>query len=202
MKTKPKSMTTTTIAVVQSKKNLNLDKHKKMGHCYSKNKQRTISHRAEELFEPRPDEPTSKEPIDFKGTVQFVPPFTDGLVIKVYDGDTFTIASKLPYYNDSPMYRINVRLLGIDAPEMKSADENEKEIAHKAQEALSKLILGKKVILKNTQTEKYGRLLADAYCDGIHLNNWMVEQRYALPYDGSAKQTHVNWRSYNQDGFF
>ena len=35
--------------------------------------------------------------IDYKDTIPFIPPITTGKVIKVYDGDTLTLASKLPY---------------------------------------------------------------------------------------------------------
>ena len=39
----------------------------------------------------------TNEDIDWKDTVKFVPPIISGMVLKVYDGDTITIASKLPY---------------------------------------------------------------------------------------------------------
>jgi len=45
-------------------------------------------------------------PITWNETIPFVPPITNGYVIKVYDGDTITIASKLPYIN-SPLYRFS-----------------------------------------------------------------------------------------------
>ena len=35
--------------------------------------------------------------IEWSQTIPFIPPITQGIVIKVYDGDTITIASKLPY---------------------------------------------------------------------------------------------------------
>ncbi len=35
-------------------------------------------------------------PIRWEDTVEFTFPITNGYVIKVYDGDTITIASKLP----------------------------------------------------------------------------------------------------------
>ena len=56
--------------------------------------------------------------IKWEDTVEFTFPIKGGRVIKVYDADTITIASKLPY-DDSPMYRLSVRLNGIDTPEMK-----------------------------------------------------------------------------------
>ena len=58
---------------------------------------------------------TVDNPIEWKDCIPFVPPIAMGFVIKVYDGDTITIASKLPY-PDSPLYRFSVRLNGIDCP--------------------------------------------------------------------------------------
>ena len=84
--------------------------------------------------------------IDWKDTIEFVPPVEKGIVIKVYDGDTITIASKLPYLS-SPLYRFSVRLNGIDCPEIKSKDENEKQCAQIAKKEMSDLILNKIVIL-------------------------------------------------------
>ena len=65
--------------------------------------------------------------IKWEDTVEFTFPIKGGRVIKVYDADTITIASKLPY-NDSPMYRLSVRLNGIDTPEIKGKDITNEEI--------------------------------------------------------------------------
>ena len=83
----------------------------------------------------------------------FIPPITGGYVIKVYDGDTITIAGRLPY-PESPLYRFSVRLLGIDSPEIKGKTEKEKEAAHKSQHALESLILHRRVALKEISTGK------------------------------------------------
>jgi endonuclease YncB( thermonuclease family) len=133
--------------------------------------------------------------IDWKDTIEFVPPVEKGIVIKVYDGDTITIASKLPYLS-SPLYRFSVRLNGIDCPEIKSKDENEKQCAQIAKKEMSDLILNKIVILKNVQTEKYGRILADVYIGDLHLNNHMIEKRLAISYDGGTKINPSNWMNY------
>jgi endonuclease YncB( thermonuclease family) len=125
-------------------------------------------------------------------TVTFVPPVTSGKVIKVYDGDTITIASKLPFPN-SPIYKFPVRLLGIDCPEIKGSTENEKNLAKTARDALSTKINGKMVTLKNVSTEKYGRLLADVYIDGENMNNWMLANNHAVKYDGGTKSRPDNW---------
>jgi len=134
--------------------------------------------------------------ISWEDTTPFVAPITGGQVIKVYDGDTITIASKLPY-DSSPVYRFSVRLNGIDTPEIKGKKEEDKTLAKKARDELSKMILNKEVTLENVQTEKYGRVLADVHCDGIHLNSWMVDQRFAVKYDGGTKVIPMSWMDYH-----
>ena len=131
---------------------------------------------------PKPNPSTS---IEWTDCLPFVPPIYSGYVIKVYDGDTITIASKLPY-NESPLYRFPVRLNGIDTPEIKGKTEDEKISAHAAKKALENLILHKTVVLKNIQQEKYGRILADVYMEQLHLNKWMLDNKYAVPYDGGT----------------
>lgn len=135
------------------------------------------------------------KPIDWKDTIQFIPPVEKGIVIKVYDGDTITIASKLPY-PESPLYRFSVRLNGIDCPEIKGKTESEKECAQIAKKEVSELILNKIVTLKNVETEKYGRILADIYIGDLHLNNHMIKKRLAVTYDGGTKISPKNWMNY------
>lgn len=132
------------------------------------------------------------EIITYQDTIPFVPPITSGKVIKVYDGDTITIASKLPY-KDSPIYRFSVRLLGIDSPEMKSKTSTEKQLAIVAKDALSNLIMGKTIHLKNISTEKYGRVLANVYLDDLHVNQWMLDNNHAVLYDGGTKNRPLEW---------
>ena len=44
----------------------------------------------------------------YENTVPYIVPLELGKVVKVYDGDTITVASKLP--NDNKTYRFSVRL--------------------------------------------------------------------------------------------
>lgn len=133
--------------------------------------------------------------LEWKDTTPFIPPIKGGIVIKVYDGDTITIASKLPY-DDSMLYRFSVRLNGIDAPEIKGKTEDEKEAAKVSQKALEELILHKNVTLENIGTEKYGRVLADVFYNGTNLNKWMLENHYAVEYDGGTKKIPNSWLDY------
>ena len=125
--------------------------------------------------------------IEWKDTLKFIQPITKGLCIKVYDGDTITIASKLPYQN-SPLYRFSVRLRDIDTPEMRGKTEKEKQDAKKAQIVLSNLVLNKHVVLKNVDVEKYGRILAHVYVDNINLSTFMLNSKLAVSYNGGKKQ--------------
>ena len=137
--------------------------------------------------------------IKWEDTVEFTFPIQGGRVIKVYDGDTITIASKLPFA-DSPLYRLAVRLNGIDTPEIKGKSEDEKTAAKQARDAVSNLILNKHVTLQNIQTEKYGRILADVFIGELHLNNWLVTERYAIKYDGGTKKQPSSWLKYKATG--
>ena len=133
--------------------------------------------------------------IDYKETIPFIPNIDSAYIIKVYDGDTITIASKLPNMNE-PIYRFSVRLLGIDSPEIKGKSFTEKELAIKARDALHELIFDKMVTLQNVSTEKYGRILADVYLDDLHINKWMLLEKYAIPYDGRKKMRPIEWEDY------
>ena len=139
------------------------------------------------------------ENVSYNDTVPFIAPICSGKVVKVYDGDTITIASKLPY-SDSEMYRFSVRLNGIDCPEIRGKTEDEKECAQLAKEELIKLLMGNIVELKNLETEKYGRILADVYIDGLHINNHMLDSRLAVKYDGGTKSVPNSWLDYYKHG--
>ena len=137
--------------------------------------------------------------ITWENTVEFIPPIENGTVIKVYDGDTITIATKLPMLN-SPLYRFSVRLNGIDTPEMKSTNEDEKTAAMEVKNILTTMLLNKKVVLKNLQNEKYGRILADVYLDDLCINEWLLTERLAVKYDGGTKKTPSSWLKYKLTG--
>jgi endonuclease YncB( thermonuclease family) len=139
--------------------------------------------------------------IKWEDTVEFTFPIKGGRVIKVYDADTITIASKLPY-DESPMYRLSVRLNGIDTPEMKGKGilDDEKEAAKNARDFVSNLVLNKYVRLENIESEKYGRILADVYIGNVNLNEILLKERYAIKYDGGTKIKPNSWLKYKVKG--
>lgn len=164
---------------------------------------RNIDKNVENLIKNNIEKNCMEDGIDIKweDTIEFTFPITGGRVIKVYDADTITIASKLPYDN-SPMYRLSVRLNGIDTPEVKGKGvlDEEKEAAKIARDFVSNLVLNKYVKLENIQSEKYGRILADVYIGDVNLNELLIKQRYAVSYDGGTKKKPTSWLKYKLTG--
>lgn len=130
--------------------------------------------------------------IEYKDTVTFVFPIQYGKVVKVYDGDSITIAAKFPN-TDGPIYRFSVRLDGIDTPEIRGKTQAEKELAKNVRDVLHEMIYGKIVELRNVSNEKYGRILADVYLGDLHINQWLVSENLAVSYDGGKKQRPPSW---------
>ena len=136
----------------------------------------------------------------YKDTIPFVPPITEGTVVKCYDGDSITIASRLPY-ESSPLYRFSVRVLGIDCPEIRTKCKDEKQCAKMAKAHLKELIMNQKVKLYVHGTDKYGRVLADVevFKDDrtINIAEEMIKNRYAVAYAGGKKTPPPNWLNYH-----
>jgi endonuclease YncB( thermonuclease family) len=190
-----------------------------MGGFFSKRREYTSIGDSEPRALPKPKSQSLNplEDANWNNTVEFVPPLEQGVgcshfkVIKVYDGDTITIAAKLPWSpemieENTKIYRFHVRLLGIDTPEMRAITRDEKEVAHEIQAIMAKKLMGTYVQLKNVSLEKYGRILADVYVTfngettEVHLNDWMIQSRYAVKYDGGTKNRPSSWRKYIDSG--
>jgi endonuclease YncB( thermonuclease family) len=142
---------------------------------------------------------------------KFVPPISYGKVVKVYDGDTITVATPLDYTR-APIYHFSVRLRGIDSPEIRGSSPEEKAAATKSRDALAAKILNQMVFLQNIDTEKYGRVLADVYLEKSgsgpskghgaekqSISEWMLENHYAVTYNGGTKEVWVTTSSHVQE---
>jgi endonuclease YncB( thermonuclease family) len=70
----------------------------------------------------------------------------------------------------------------------------EKELAQKAQKALSDLIFGKIVYLTDIGIDKYGRVLANVYSEQINLSQWMLDNGHAVQYNGGTKNMPDEWK--------
>ena len=125
----------------------------------------------------------------------YIPPVNICKVVKVYDGDTITIATKLFTEN---IYKFNVRLRGIDCPEIRSNDNSEKKAARIVQSELYKYIIHQMVKLSDVDYDKYGRLLANVSFNDTDLSTWLLSKHFAVKYDGGHKVTPDNWLEYIQ----
>jgi endonuclease YncB( thermonuclease family) len=55
------------------------------------------------------------------------------------------------------------------------------------------LIYGKNVIIKNISNDKYGRVLCDVFYENIHINQWLLDNNYAIKYNGGTKINSDEW---------
>ena len=108
-------------------------------------------------------------------------------VVSVYDGDTITVICIFR----GKMVRWRCRLIGYDAPEMKSKVSEEKEKAIKAKEFLETML--PKYVFKGQcrGTDKYGRLLLDLKYKKLSISTIMVNHKLGQPYNGGTKKAWI-----------
>lgn len=110
-------------------------------------------------------------------------------VTKVIDGDTIEIDLDLGF---GVWYRNQrVRLNGIDTPESRTKDKDEKTRGELSKNKLKELIENKIVKISTTidPDDKFGRILAIIETkEGINVNEWLVTNNYAVAYKGQNKE--------------
>ena len=107
------------------------------------------------------------------------------------DGDTitFNIAGVHPLLGKN----INVRLAGIDTPEVRTKDKCEKVVGKIAKQIVATLLRkAKRIDLGNAQRGKYFRIVADVKVDGQSLTKMLLNRGVGYPYDGDKKRK-INW---------
>jgi micrococcal nuclease len=111
-------------------------------------------------------------------------------VLAVVDGDTIDVDIDLGF--DISLTK-RVRLAGIDTPESRTTNKEEKVLGLEVKELLKKKLKEAKSIVIKTQlpdsTEKYGRILGWIYLDGAELsvNEALIAGGYAWGYMGDTK---------------
>ena len=114
---------------------------------------------------------------------------------RVIDGDTIDVTIDLGF----DLYKKErVRVAGVDTPEKRTKDEEEKVLGYDAthwlEEKLNGAISGDDDLVIRTElvggVGKYGRLLGWLYIGDaeVSLNEAMIEEGYAWAYDGGTKQ--------------
>ena len=109
-------------------------------------------------------------------------------ITRVVDGDTVDCILDLGF---SILHKCRVRLFGIDTPESRTRDKDEKVRGKLAAKFLKDAIdNGKKVILRTKLKDskgKYGRVLGEIIVDDININVAMIENYLAVAYHGQNK---------------
>jgi micrococcal nuclease len=116
-------------------------------------------------------------------------------ITKVVDGDTIDANIDLGF--DISLTK-RIRLAGIDTPESRTRNLEEKALGLESKEWLKKTLEGAKDIIIKTEkpdsTEKYGRIIGHLFINGqeTSLNNQMITSGYALAYDGGTKDKNFD----------
>ena len=117
---------------------------------------------------------------------KFVPSLNCVFCPRVIDGDSLECVA---YCDDAKtLYKFNVRVRGVDTPEMRSKDPEERECAHRAKAYTEQQALGRKLELERVAHDKYGRILADIrLSSGELLHNLIIDSGHGVTYDGGKK---------------
>ena len=113
-------------------------------------------------------------------------------VLKVLDGDTVDIDLDLGF--NIILANQRVRMAGIDTPESRTENKEEKVRGLLSKKKLQeKLAVGSWVTIETQRSDnnddKFGRILGVFLMeDGKSLNQWMVDNNYAVPYAGQNKE--------------
>ena len=113
-------------------------------------------------------------------------------VLKVVDGDTIDAAIDLGF--DISLTK-RIRLAGVDTPESRTTDANEKKLGLEVKEWLKKKLEGQTDVIVKTElpdsTEKYGRILGHLFIGDKEVsavnkkksvNQMMIDEGYAWEY--------------------
>lgn len=105
---------------------------------------------------------------------------------RVVDGDTIDVDVDLGFKVTLSNERI--RLQGINTPESRTKNKEEK-ILGLAAKARIKELLPKKFVVKTIKDGKgkFGRILGIPFVDGVNICNKMIEEGHARKYDGGKK---------------
>ena len=109
-------------------------------------------------------------------------------VDRVVDGDTIDVVLDLGF---DIMFKSRVRLYGIDTPESRTRNKDEKVRGKMAGSFLKDAVdSGAQVVIQTKLKDsrgKYGRVLGNVIVDGININQQMIDNYLAVAYFGQSK---------------
>jgi len=113
-------------------------------------------------------------------------------VVRVIDGDTIDVDIDLGF--STVLTKRRIRLYGIDTPESRTRDKEEKKRGIISKNyLLLKCPIGEYVTLKSHGVGKFGRILGELFEynkheDTVSINQEMCDEGYAAPYFGQSKE--------------
>ena len=107
-------------------------------------------------------------------------------ILRVLDGDTVDVLFKFPF---GIQVKKRVRLFGINAPETRTRDPEEKRKGFLAKNRLMQLLEEgqNKCILVYHGDGKFGRPLGELFVDGVNINLVLVSEGHSVPYFGGKR---------------
>tara|TARA_Y100000590_G_scaffold273424_1_gene307026 strand:- start:360 stop:800 length:441 start_codon:yes stop_codon:yes gene_type:complete len=113
-------------------------------------------------------------------------------VKRVVDGDTMDVILDLGF---SVHHAVRVRMAGIDTPESRTRDKDEKARGKLSKAFLKESIKGRKIILKTKIKDakgKFGRVIAEVWAEFEegslrNINELMIKECYAVKYNAENK---------------
>ena len=108
--------------------------------------------------------------------------------VKVVDGDTIDVDIDLGF--GVWLRNQRVILYGIDTPESRTRDLEEKKYGLAAKEFLTKWTGAGELTIKTHKDErgKFGRILGEIWAFKTNVNDKMVYEHHAVPYHGQSKE--------------
>ena len=109
------------------------------------------------------------------------------IIRRVVDGDTVDVTLDLGF---NILYNSRIRLLGINTPESRTRDLEEKKRGLAAKERVKELCPVGSTIMVETVKDgrvKFGRILGVLWANDVSVNELLVEEGHAVPYYGGSK---------------
>ena len=109
-------------------------------------------------------------------------------MVKVVDGDTIDVDIDLGF--GVWMRNQRIRMHGIDTPESRTRDLEEKKYGLAAKDFLIKWTNAGGLTLKTHKDDrgKFGRILGEIWCFDTNVNEKMIEEHHAVRYMGQSKE--------------
>ena len=106
---------------------------------------------------------------------------------KIIDGDTFDCIMDLGF---DVLLEARVRMMGIDTPESRTRDLEEKKFGLLAKEYLTEKLATENIIVTtevDNEKGKFGRILGWVWADDVNVNKQMIDENMAVAYHGQSK---------------